>query len=194
MWSFTTPSGETQRPKRATGSKYCSWAGTRFYWLSIISKFALLMSKMEGTWKHSKILLMDFSSTALCNIFMLNKKWVYLFDVSQLPLKTAVWLVTSLSSLLIHMQHKHIYLHKYFLFQWSSNKKNISKGSECSKEVDIHINTCRTKNIMQLNSGKPKSIFSFIILPLVGKNFSHCALLSWIVLTVFVCLVICFCA
>lgn len=60
-------------------------------------KFALLMSKMESTWKHIKILLMDFSSTASCNI-----NWVHSFDLSQLPLKTAVLSVASLSSLLIH--------------------------------------------------------------------------------------------
>lgn len=44
-----------------------------------------------------KILFIDFSSTALYNIFMLNKNWVHSFDLSQLPSKTAVLSDTSLS-------------------------------------------------------------------------------------------------
>lgn len=62
----------------------------------MIRKFVLLMPKMESTWKHSKILLMDFYSTALYNIFILNKNWVHSFDLSQLPLKIAVLSDTSL--------------------------------------------------------------------------------------------------
>lgn len=45
---------------------------------------------------QSKILLMDFYSTALYNIFILNKNWVHSFDLSQLPLKIAVLSDTSL--------------------------------------------------------------------------------------------------
>lgn len=81
-----------------------------------------------------------------------------------------------LSSLLIHVQHKHTYLHKYFLFQWGSNKQNISKGSEWRKEVEMHINTRRAQTIVHLSSGKP-IFFPFILLPLVAKNFSAPTLL-----------------